>query len=151
MGMKIIKCRLCGKEFESRTAHRKYCDACVRTAKWQTSNRFYKKIKSAKAAHKPIPKKVRADVSQCRKCVYRGMIGSNVICDYLDIVGHMRGCEPSPNCSAFEKYSRARRSELVKNRHTTEKIAPAAANETAAYLGERIRAEQRYKQAHKRR
>ena len=45
--------------------------------------------------------KVRADISQCRTC--RFWDNHNKLCDYLNVTGKLRRCEPSPNCTKYER------------------------------------------------
>ena len=149
---KVIKCRLCGAEIEARSANRKYCDTCSRAAKRMAARKRYKKYIVPNVPRTLRPKAPAPNVSQCRKCVYRGYIGKTIFCDYIEITGTMRGCDPSPDCVVFEKYTKARRSELTDPKRLTQKIcAPNEIDEQAAYVSERIRAEREHKHAHRRR
>lgn len=149
--LKTVICRLCGAEVEKSAPNRKYCTACARKVKRKTSCKYNEAVRSEKEPPKPKPKKQTVDVTQCRKCVFRGIIGSVIICDYAAIVGTVRGCEPSPNCVAFERYTKARRAELTSPRKAPQKTAVSEHDELAAYRGEQILASERYRQAHRRR
>lgn len=149
---KVIKCRLCGAEIEARTANRKYCDTCSRAARRMAARECYKKYKAPHKQRMPRPKAPGPDVSQCRKCVYRGYIGKTIFCDYIEIAGMTRGCDPSPDCTVFEKYTKARRSELTDPKRLTQNIcAPNEIDEQAAYVSERIRTQRERKHAYRRR
>ena len=53
------------------------------------------------------------DLTQCRKCLYRMSInGSLSGCYYIGFTNCPRPCEPSPNCTVYELYNRARRLEM---------------------------------------
>lgn len=47
------------------------------------------------------------DNSQCKKCLYRlHFSNEQVLCGFMYYTGKRRPCEPSPNCTAFEKYTK---------------------------------------------
>lgn len=83
------KCLRCQKEVSASTV---LCKECR------------KEFKGAK----PYQRKRKPKIlnTQCKTCKYRYRVQSNVneyLCDYLSIVGHMRPCEPSPNCTVYER------------------------------------------------
>ena len=43
----------------------------------------------------------RANTKQCKTCRYWDIY--NKMCDYFHITGMLRECEPSPNCTKYEK------------------------------------------------
>lgn len=49
----------------------------------------------------------------CKSCIYRmrrsGRIETGGHCDYIDIVGHSRGC-PAEDCDKYQKGKQKRRS-----------------------------------------
>lgn len=55
--------------------------------------------------------------TQCRKCLYRneGESRSAFACAYILLIGCSRGCEPSPECTAFKPYKSAERKMLDKS------------------------------------
>lgn len=62
-------------------------------------------------------RKKKVDTTQCKGCLYRAsrydknVMGNN--CAYIFLMNHSRPCEPSPNCTAFKKYSKKERRALV--------------------------------------
>ena len=68
----------------------------------------------------PKPKKTaqRVDNSQCKKCLYKIVeTQSAVFCGYMYYTGKRRPCDPSPNCTAFEKFTKRGRKELEEKFH----------------------------------
>lgn len=57
---------------------------------------------------------MNADRTQCKKCLYRteSEMRSVHYCDYFSMTGELRHCEPSPNCTKFEKYNKKKRALL---------------------------------------
>ena len=53
----------------------------------------------------PKAKNNFGDVTQCKTCRFRGHLPSSpvICCDYTDITGKARLCDPSPNCTKYEK------------------------------------------------
>lgn len=102
--MKIIsrKCVLCGKPIQNVVHTRKYCDDCGKNARHKSEKIHY----GQKVKRKPPDNKNPhyGDFSQCKSCVYRGMTTGT--CDYYEIVGRRRPCDPSPNCTVYEKGKR---------------------------------------------
>ncbi len=44
------------------------------------------------------------DMTRCRRCEYSGQLGGPlVVCDYLLITGHRRGCPAGRKCTRFKK------------------------------------------------
>ena len=59
----------------------------------------------------------RANNSQCKACVYRIGSPSFWFCGFLYYTGKRRPCDHSPNCTAFEKYTKKGRIELEEQFH----------------------------------
>ena len=56
---------------------------------------------------------MKVNKMQCRTCLYKSkdkIFG----CNYIILTGCRRPCEPSPNCTAYKKYSRREREQLDK-------------------------------------
>lgn len=56
------------------------------------------------------------DNTQCKECLYKAVnpAGANIFnCWYILLTGKARKCEPSPNCTKFEKYTPGKRFEIV--------------------------------------
>lgn len=128
------KCAECGALLPDGRA--KFCKACVR----KRARKQYKKPKTEKETVK-IKKTAHSkpDTSQCRTCLYRGDV--NVpMCDYLYITGHMRGCEPSPNCTKYVKCTPAERKALM-NKKRQQTLTSNHPDEYQIYFNSLIRKE----------
>lgn len=61
-------------------------------------------------------KPIKANTRQCKSCLYRSNNGDDVInCYYILFMGHSRGCEPSPNCTKYKRFTQPERRELERN------------------------------------
>lgn len=105
MGVRYVdkECEYCGKRMVMVSSRRKYCDSCQEKVKNESCKVHYKTRKNA-----PKPVRDIRDITQCRTCKYSEYLGggNNIICNYIEVMGHMRGCEPSPNCTKYEKGKR---------------------------------------------
>ena len=54
---------------------------------------------------------------QCKKCLYRLYVSNEYVCGFMYYTGKRRPCEPSPHCTAFEKYTQKERMKLETNMH----------------------------------
>lgn len=54
------------------------------------------------------------DRTQCKECLYRseGEMKHLHSCDYASLMGELRKCELSPNCTKFEPYDKEKRKQL---------------------------------------
>lgn len=102
----IMKCKHCGKEFESNSPRRKYCsDICKRREYREVDplkTREYKK--AYKERHKDKKKVPEKDpIFSCpQDCIYIcRRYTSFVNCNYIFDVGEPRGCEAGPNCTKY--------------------------------------------------
>lgn len=60
----------------------------------------------------------KCDISQCKKCLFRAIqYNAKPFCGYMYYTGKKRPCEPSPNCTAFEKFDKKKRMELENSLH----------------------------------
>lgn len=79
---------------------RKYCATCQRIVANMRMRKCYAKAKK-------MPKRAKkyyGDASQCRTCRFWGVLAKGqMFCDYIEICGKMRGCDPSPNCNKYER------------------------------------------------
>ena len=48
----------------------------------------------------PGKAKIKAD---CKKCKYRSKLSSYIICDYIGVMKHSRGCKADEFCIRFEQ------------------------------------------------
>lgn len=114
-----MKCEICGKGFYYERKC-KYCPEC------RENGSVYKKRlemqrewnKRARALKDKAKQRAKVDDRQCRTCLYRAYgecWGNGLRCDYLELTGHMRPSEPSPNCTAYKRYSDAERKVIAKN------------------------------------
>lgn len=62
--------------------------------------------------------KVKAN---CSKCKYRGYVGNgnanikaNLICDYFEITGSLRGCKANENCTWYKPGNPVKEKKVVK-------------------------------------
>ena len=89
----MARCLRCGKKVGVST---KYCKKCRGELKKSSPD------KKQRVTADFIKKKN----VQCRTCKYRWRIPNGegkYLCDYLEITGHMRPCDPSPDCTAYER------------------------------------------------
>lgn len=56
-----------------------------------------------------------SDEKYCAKCIYRGSFTQNYLCNYISMVGHMRGCPPGVGCNQriLAKNVRERRDPMI--------------------------------------
>lgn len=90
-------CKYCGKEFVAKSCE-KYCSKRCRK---DFENEKAKKERDAKLKQYKWPSD-----KKCSKCKYPVLIEGHYCCDYLNIVGRMRGCEYGDKCTKFEKRGR---------------------------------------------
>ena len=101
--MKYIdkKCECCGEMMRDVSYLRKYCEKCQRVMKNGRGRRCYARKKKKELK----PKANFGDVSQCKTCRFRGHLPSSpvICCDYTEITGQARLCNPSPDCTKYEE------------------------------------------------
>jgi predicted nucleic acid-binding Zn ribbon protein len=90
-------CRVCGKEIPY--GRYKYCDECAKLMQSQRGDVAKARIKLAKLSQKSG--KDYGNTKQCNTCKYWSE--SFKWCNYADIMGVPRMCEPSPNCTKYER------------------------------------------------
>lgn len=94
-------CKICGRVFGALTQQKTTCPDC-RKSKSLKVTRAREKIK------RPPVVEHRYDMRLCKTCIYRGLVnGNTLICDYLSITGHMRGCDIGPDCDKYTRRTRA--------------------------------------------
>lgn len=105
--MRTLKCECCGESFETSGRMLKLCPACrnYKTAKsvYREGTRPRDQVGGKPA--RPV-KKDKPNITQCRTCRYSAKysdFSGAVLCDYIGVTGHRRPCEPSPNCTVYEK------------------------------------------------
>lgn len=76
----------------------------------------------------------KADYTQCRTCLYCCK-GNTLTCNYAYDTGKLRGCPPSPNCTAYKKATAKERKKLIASRRKQALIAESA-DEYTAYMEE---------------
>ena len=98
--MVTVKCECCGEPFEAPTRATKICDSCRRCV---TAPGVHKKVQKSKV------KRVREkgpDMTRCKTCHYSCRYSDapgDILCDYLLIEGHSRGCDPGKACTKYKK------------------------------------------------
>lgn len=111
LAIKIIKCEICGQVFERIGTRQKYCKPCAEWKKKADASqkckeyRRKRKIREALGIHKKSEPDINVcDDKKCRLCKYcfRPNSSTTVMCQYIDIVGHSRGC-PAGKCSKYER------------------------------------------------
>lgn len=112
-------CSDCGKVFYADTKYKRKCPKCIESKRREYRKKQreqYKKpecVMEKRKAEKPAERMI-INQKQCKTCLYRWQATGSVLgCDYLELVGHMRPSEPSPNCTCYEKYNAVERSRLV--------------------------------------
>ena len=89
------RCLRCGRAVGTAT---KYCRPCREALK--------KEVPGANKQRFTMKDLMRIKNVQCKTCKYGWKMRNgtdNYLCDYLEITGHKRPCEPSPNCTVYEK------------------------------------------------
>ena len=90
----MAKCLRCGRKVGNATQYCKPCRAEMKKEVPVRKQRF------------TATDSMRIKNVQCRTCKYSWRMPMNVdnyLCDYLEKTGHMRPCEPSPNCTVYER------------------------------------------------
>ena len=92
------RCEICGKVLKGR--QRKYCSIeCSKNYSKGTERTTSEKKSRTYANNKVLAS--RANTKQCRTCEY--WYDKQSLCDYYTKTGQLRGCEPSPNCTKYER------------------------------------------------
>ena len=103
MGVRYIdkRCEMCGRLMRQVCSRKRLCKACQKES--MRISIHYRQ--GAKKRRLTEALSFRADTTQCRNCIYRAFLGSgkNIICNYIELTGHMRGCEPSPHCEKYKE------------------------------------------------
>lgn len=88
------KCVICGCDISDKANNAKYCDSCNALAKNEQAQKAHSRRGRAALS-------MTGNISQCRTCTYWNQ--EQKWCDYLTITGQARRCEPSPNCTKYER------------------------------------------------
>lgn len=98
--MRTVKCECCGEAFEAPTRATKLCDKCRRCIKAPGVHTKVQKQKANKEREK------EPDKTRCRTCRFASRYSdspNDILCDYILIMGHSRGCDPGKDCTKYEK------------------------------------------------
>lgn len=90
-----INCEDCGQLVLKKHPMTKRCPECQREHNKQEQRKYHKK--RSKTNVKPV--------SQCKKtktCIYGSTMSHIDICNYLEMVGHSRGC-PVKGCTKYKR------------------------------------------------
>lgn len=92
------RCEICGNVLKGR--QRKYCSLeCAKNYSKGTKKDKPKKITRAYADNEVLASK--GNTKQCCTCEYWDKL--HLLCDYYGKTGQLRMCEPSPNCTKYER------------------------------------------------
>ncbi len=152
------KCSACGADFASDKKKASRCPECKR----KTIKRMRDSCKKPGAIRKTMKKpkakdnvfglhRKKADTTQCRTCLYRTQEDDrDYFCYYIALTGHRRPCEPSPDCTAYERYSKKKRDRLEEVFKAVP-LLPTSENEKAysEYKAASIQKRERYRNMHK--
>lgn len=79
---------------------------------FEAKSKFYDYVSMPKYWFYQSDPGVKHNNKQCKTCIYRSnhhdSNADRIHCDYLGIMGHMRGCHSSPTCTKYVKGKRLR-------------------------------------------
>lgn len=77
---------------------------------WNWLNKVYVPKKKKDKPDKKAPVRDNSDRHLCKTCKFRGCDQGKNGCDYIEIVGHSRGCSVE-ECTVYERGKREKRAE----------------------------------------
>lgn len=77
---------------------------------WNWLNKVYVQKEKKDKPDKKVPVKDNSDRHLCKTCRFRGDATGKNGCDYIEIVGHSRGCSVE-ECNVYERGKREKRTE----------------------------------------
>lgn len=99
----IKRCKFCGEEIRDAAPGEMYCSEECRQRQENV-----KKVLSGLGVTKPIKSgetraKKEKKNKRCSTCRFSVRIGQQHYCDYMNITGYRRDCEPDEDCTKYEK------------------------------------------------
>lgn len=107
-----IKCSMCGVEVLKKHPKTTRCPSCQTKYHSKKAAEKQKRLRAAQGRSNQVHRS-----TECKKtkiCRYGSNVGALDICNYMEIVGHSRGC-PVENCKEFKRRKRGRKKKGEKN------------------------------------